>query len=82
MGAAHGLSRSGALAGNVRVAVNVSPLQFANPALAGIVTHAWRRRVDPARLELEITESVFLNDSEAPTRCSRPEADRRASGAR
>ncbi len=50
---------------NVRVAVNVSPLQFANPALPGIVTSALASaEIDPARLELEITESVFLNDSE------------------
>jgi diguanylate cyclase (GGDEF)-like protein/PAS domain S-box-containing protein len=49
----------------VRVAVNVSALQFANPALAGIVTSALAAAgIAPARLELEITESVFLNDSE------------------
>ena len=49
----------------VRVAVNVSPLQFANPALPAIITHALAAaQVDPSRLELEITESVFLNDSE------------------
>ncbi|WDF71897.1 EAL domain-containing protein [Novosphingobium sp. KACC 22771] len=49
---------------HVRVAVNVSPLQFANPALPTIITHALASAgVDPARLELEITESVFLNDS-------------------
>ena len=47
----------------VRVAVNVSPLQFANPQLPSIVTSALAQvGVDPARLELEITESVFLND--------------------
>jgi diguanylate cyclase (GGDEF)-like protein/PAS domain S-box-containing protein len=50
---------------NVRVAVNVSPLQFANPALPGIVTSALAAaQVDPDRLELEITESVFINDDE------------------
>lgn len=49
----------------VRVAVNVSPLQFANPQLPAIVTSAIAQAgVDPARLELEITESVFLNDIE------------------
>ena len=49
----------------VRVAVNVSPLQFANPALPAIITHALAAaQVDPSRLELEITESVFLNDTE------------------
>lgn len=51
---------------SVRVAVNVSPLQFANPALPGIVTHALAAaQVHPSRLELEITESVFLNDTES-----------------
>lgn len=51
---------------DVRVAVNVSPLQFANPALPAIVTSAIAAAgVSPSRLELEITESVFLADKEA-----------------
>ncbi|MCB2078989.1 MAG: EAL domain-containing protein [Novosphingobium sp.] len=51
---------------SVRVAVNVSPLQFANPALPAIVTNAIASaQVDPSRLELEITESVFLNDDKS-----------------
>ena len=50
---------------SVRVAVNVSALQFANPALPAIITHALAAaQVNPSRLELEITESVFLNDDE------------------
>jgi diguanylate cyclase (GGDEF)-like protein/PAS domain S-box-containing protein len=49
---------------SVRVAVNVSPLQFANPALPAIVTNALASaQVTPSRLELEITESVFLNEN-------------------
>ena len=49
----------------VRVAVNVSPLQFANPQLPAVVTSALAQAgIDPSRLELEITESVFLNDDE------------------
>ncbi|WP_047170368.1 EAL domain-containing protein [Novosphingobium sp. Rr 2-17] len=45
----------------VCVAVNVSPLQFANPALPAVVTHAIASAgIRPERLELEITESVFL----------------------
>ena len=48
---------------SIRVAVNVSPLQFANSALPAIVTNALAAaQVSPERLELEITESVFLND--------------------
>jgi len=50
----------------VRVAVNVSPLQFANPALPAIVTNAIASAgIAPSRLELEITESVFLNDDKS-----------------
>jgi hypothetical protein len=48
---------------SVRVAVNVSPLQFANPQLPAIVTHAIAQSgIRPDQLELEITESVFLSD--------------------
>jgi len=47
----------------VRVAVNVSPLQFANPALPAVITNALATaQIRPDRLELEITESVFLNE--------------------
>jgi hypothetical protein len=43
----------------------VSPLQFANRELPAIVTSAIASAgVHPSRLELEITESVFLNDDE------------------
>jgi diguanylate cyclase (GGDEF)-like protein len=49
---------------SVRVAVNVSPLQFANPALPAIVTNALAAaQVSSSRLELEITEKVFLNEN-------------------
>ena len=49
---------------HVRVAVNVSPIQFANPALPTIVTSALANSgLAPHRLELEITEGVFLNEN-------------------
>ncbi len=49
---------------SIRCAVNVSALQFANPDLPTIVANALAHAgVAPSRLELEITESVFLNDS-------------------
>ena len=47
----------------MRVAINVSPIQFANPNLPAIVTSAIAASgVAPDRVELEITEGVFLND--------------------
>jgi diguanylate cyclase (GGDEF)-like protein len=50
---------------SVRVAVNVSAVQFANPALPEIVTQALAASgLEPNRLELELTESVFMGDSE------------------
>ncbi|WP_459789279.1 EAL domain-containing protein [Alteriqipengyuania sp. 357] len=49
----------------VRCAVNVSPLQFADPGLPAMVARTIARAgIEPSRLELEITESVFLNDDE------------------
>jgi diguanylate cyclase (GGDEF)-like protein/PAS domain S-box-containing protein len=48
---------------HIRVAVNVSPIQFASPALPGIVMGALAAAQLPAnRLELEITEGVFMGD--------------------
>ena len=47
----------------VQVAVNVSPTQFANPAFPATVMSALAAsQLAPERLELEITESVFLTD--------------------
>ncbi|WP_242186778.1 EAL domain-containing protein [Sphingomonas sp. CARO-RG-8B-R24-01] len=52
--------------GDVRVAVNVSPIQFANTSLPSLVTSALAKSgIAPHRLELEITEGVFLNESAA-----------------
>ncbi|KLE33592.1 diguanylate cyclase [Aurantiacibacter gangjinensis] len=48
---------------DVKVAVNVSPLQFANPQLPAIVANAIANAgIRASQLELEITESVFLSD--------------------
>jgi diguanylate cyclase (GGDEF)-like protein/PAS domain S-box-containing protein len=47
----------------LRVAVNVSAIQFTGTDLPKIVRSALERSgLEPARLELEITESVFLGD--------------------
>ncbi len=52
--------------GNLRVAVNVSPIQFTSGSLPAIVTSALASSgLSPDRLELEITEGVFLSDSAA-----------------
>ena len=52
--------------GDMRVAVNVSPIQFANADLPKVVAQALAAAgLAPDRLELEITESVFLGDSAA-----------------
>ena len=49
----------------VRIAVNISPIQFANPNLVTVVMNALSTTgLDPGRLELEITEGVFLSDEE------------------
>ncbi len=48
-----------------RVAVNVSSIQFAKPHLPALVAQALAQSgLAAARLELEITESVFLNDNQ------------------
>ncbi|MFC7739248.1 putative bifunctional diguanylate cyclase/phosphodiesterase [Roseomonas sp. GCM10028921] len=51
---------------HVKVAVNLSPVQFRSPGLVASVRRALERSGLPAhRLELEITESALLQDSEA-----------------
>ncbi|HXH16890.1 MAG TPA: EAL domain-containing protein [Sphingomonas sp.] len=48
----------------IRIAVNVSPIQFANPVLPALVTSALAQSgIAPGRLELEITEGVFLDET-------------------
>ncbi|MFM9935104.1 MAG: putative bifunctional diguanylate cyclase/phosphodiesterase, partial [Novosphingobium sp.] len=51
---------------SVRVAVNVSAVQFAHPDFPGIVADVLGTTgINPDRLELELTESVFMGDGEA-----------------
>ncbi|MEO8668518.1 MAG: EAL domain-containing protein [Bauldia sp.] len=51
---------------HMRVAVNLSPMQFQTQPLAATVSRELRRYAfDPDRLELEITESTLLDGSEA-----------------
>ena len=50
----------------VRIAVNLSPIQFNDPHIVETVGSALTEAgVTPVRLELEITEGVFLADSDA-----------------
>ncbi len=52
--------------GDAKVAVNLSPAQLRSPNIVPIVKSALEEsRLAPARLELEITETVLLQDSEA-----------------
>lgn len=52
--------------GHMKVAVNLSPVQFRSPGLLDAVRRALEGSGLPAqRLELEVTESVLLQDSEA-----------------
>ena len=49
---------------DVTLAVNLSPLQIKAPGAAvGILKALKEAQLDPARLELEVTESLFLEDS-------------------
>ena len=57
-------------AGDLSVAVNVSPVQFQRPGLEQAVLGALAASgLPPHRLELEITESVLMRDSEAAIAC-------------
>lgn len=50
--------------GHIRVAVNVSPEQLVEPDFAATVVRALARSGLPAhRLEIEVTESIFLHDA-------------------
>jgi len=49
----------------VSIAVNVSPKQFTSPGLSATILQALAGSgLDPKRLELEITESIFISDVE------------------
>ena len=50
---------------HVRIAVNLSPIQFNDPAIVDTVANALARSgMGAGRVELEITEGVFLADSD------------------
>jgi EAL domain-containing protein (putative c-di-GMP-specific phosphodiesterase class I) len=48
-----------------RVAVNLSPLQLADPALPGLIRDTLAETgLDPARLEIELTETAIIDDED------------------
>jgi diguanylate cyclase (GGDEF)-like protein len=52
--------------GDARVAVNISAVQFRNPGLMQVIVGALAASgLNPARLEIEITETVLLQNKEA-----------------
>ncbi|MBL8574291.1 MAG: EAL domain-containing protein [Hyphomicrobiaceae bacterium] len=54
---------------DVMVAVNLSPMQFRAPNLVAIVHDALAKAgLEPSRLELEITESVLLDENDSALR--------------
>lgn len=58
--------------GHIRVAVNLSPVQLADPALAATLTATLARSgLDPDRLELEVSEAAFLGGSASHDRLDR-----------
>jgi diguanylate cyclase (GGDEF)-like protein/PAS domain S-box-containing protein len=53
----------------LRLSVNLSPVQFAQEDLAGEVERILADTgLDPSRLDLEVTEGLFINDSERAIR--------------
>ena len=55
--------------GEIRVAVNASPAQFAHPNFIASVAQALAQSgLPPERLEIELTESIFVNDDETTDR--------------
>jgi predicted signal transduction protein with EAL and GGDEF domain len=52
--------------GDVKVAVNLSPVQFRSPGLVQVIVGALAASgLPPERLELEITETILLQDNES-----------------
>ncbi len=50
---------------HIRVAVNVSPVQFLDPSfISTLLSVLASSRISPDQLELEITEGIFLNESD------------------
>lgn len=51
---------------HIRLAVNLSPSQFSSPGLTTVVVNSLAQsKLPPGRLEIEITENVFLDEAES-----------------
>ncbi|MHC2255068.1 diguanylate cyclase (GGDEF)-like protein [Bradyrhizobium embrapense] len=51
---------------DLKIAINLSPVQFRSPELVPVIVHALASSgVSPGRLELEVTETAIIQDSEA-----------------
>ncbi|MGX1422078.1 diguanylate cyclase (GGDEF)-like protein [Bradyrhizobium elkanii] len=51
---------------DLKIAINLSPVQFRSPELVPVIVHALASAgISPERLELEVTETAIIQDSEA-----------------
>jgi diguanylate cyclase (GGDEF)-like protein len=58
------MAQAARLPDNIKVAINISPLQMNSTNLVSTIVHALAaNRLDPSRIELEITESVLMADT-------------------
>ncbi len=59
------LAQARLMPANVGVSVNISPLQLHSSTLVSTIVNALaRNRIEPSRLDLEITESILLADTD------------------
>lgn len=60
----HAINAAMEMPGDTKVGINVSPLQLHSSRLLSLITRKLEEtKIDPKRIELEITESVFLSDN-------------------
>ena len=58
------MAQAARLPENIKIAINISPLQMNSTSLVSTIVHALAaNRLDPSRIELEITESVLMADT-------------------
>ena len=58
------MAQAARLPENIKIAINISPLQMNSTSLVSTIVHALAaNRLDPSRIELEITESVLIADT-------------------